>query len=146
MLEPKKDSFAMILMLVELVSLEMSFFFLNQPFFSTQQPSEFPSLSALPHFPKSPTSVQRFKPSYVYRRHTPPTSDPPTSLTEVPPHLPMASDFVLLISNDPTPLRRSSRPQKPPKRYGLSTPVTMSTTLSSISIPTCYTQAMEHEC
>ena len=78
-------------------------------------------------------------------RHTP-TSDPPTGLTEVPPHLLAASDFVLPISNDPTPLRRSSRPQKPPERYGFSTPMAMSTTLSSISIPTCYTQAMEHEC
>ena len=111
------------------VSKNVIFFFLNQPFFSTQQPSKFPSLSALPHFPESLTSVQRFKPGYVYRRHTP-TSDPPTGL----------------ISNDQTPLRRSSSPQKPPERYGFSTSVAMSTTLSSISIPTCYTQAMEHEC
>ena len=110
-------------------------FFENQPFFSTQQPSEFPSLSDLPHFPESPTLVQRFKPGYVYRRHTP-TFDPPTGLTEVPPHLPAASDSVLPISNDPTPLRRSSRLQKPLERYGFSTPVAMSTTLSSISIPT----------
>ena len=139
MLEPKKDSFDMIFMLVELVSLGMSFFFLNQPFFSTQQPSEFPSLFALPHFPKSPTSVQTFKPSYVYREHTPPTSYSPTSLTKVPLHLPAASDFVLPISIDPTTHRRSSRPQKPPERYGFSTPVAVSTTLSSTSIPTCYT-------
>ena len=131
---------------IELVSLGMSFFFLNQPFFSTQQPSEFPSLSNLPHFPESPTSVQKFKPGYIYRRHTPPTSDPPTSLIEVPPHLPTTSNSILPISNDPTPLRRSSRPQKPPERCGFSTPVVMSSTLSSISIPTCYTQAMEHEC
>ena len=91
---------------IELVFLGMSFF-LNQPFFSTQ-PSEFPYLSALPHFPESPTSVQRFKPGYGYHR--------------------------------------SSRPHKPPERYGFSTLVAMSTTLSSIFIPTCYTQAMEHEC
>ena len=57
----------------------------------------------------------------------------------------MASDSVLPISNDPTPLRRSSRPQKLPERYGFSSHVAMSTTLSSISIPTCYTQVMEHE-
>ena len=113
MLEPKKDFSAMILMPVELVSLGMSFFLKKQPFFSTQQPSEFPSLFALPHFLESPTSVQRFKPGYVYHRHTPPTSNPPTGLIEVPPHLPAASYSVLPISNDPTPLRRSSRPYKP---------------------------------
>ena len=92
-----------------------------------------------------PTSIQRFKHGYVYRRHTP-TSNPPTGLTKIPSHLPGASDFVLPISNIPTPLHRSSRPQKPHERYGFSTHVAMSTTLSSISIPTCYTQAMEHEC
>ncbi|KAK6944095.1 hypothetical protein RJ641_025197 [Dillenia turbinata] len=62
------------------------------------------------------TPVQRFKPGYVYRRHTPPVFDPPTDLTEVPPHLPVASDPVLPISDNPT-LRRSSRPHKPPERF-----------------------------
>ncbi|KAK6947710.1 hypothetical protein RJ641_001183 [Dillenia turbinata] len=45
-----------------------------------------------------------------------PASDPPTGLTEVPPHLPMASDPVLPIFDDPTPLCRSSRPHKPLER------------------------------
>jgi hypothetical protein len=120
-------------------------FFENQPFFCTQQPSVLPSLSVLPCFPESPTPVQRFNPVYVYHRRTP-TSDPSPGLTEVPSHLPAASDPVLPISYDPPPLRKSSRPHKPPERYGFSTPVAMSTTLSSISIPTCYKQAREHEC
>jgi hypothetical protein len=120
--------------------------FLNQPFFRTHQTSEFPSLSVLPHFPESPTPIQKFTLGYVYCRRTPLASDPSTCLTEVPPHLPAASNPVLTNSYDPPPLRRSSRPHKPPEQYGLSTPVAMSTTLSSISIPTCYKQAIEHEC
>lgn len=120
-------------------------FFENQPFFCTQQPSVLPSLSVLPSFSTSPTPVQRFKPGYVYHRRTP-ASAPSPGLTEVPSHLPAASDPVLPISYDPPPLRRSSRPHKPPERYGFSTPVAMSTTLSSISIPTCYKQASAHEC
>jgi len=91
----------------------------------------------LPHFPESPTSVQRFKPGYVYHRRTP-ASDLSIGLTEVPSHLPAASDPVLPTSYDPPPLRKSSRPHKPPERYGFSTPMAMSTTLSSVSIPTCY--------
>ena len=95
----------------------------------------------LPHFPESPTPVQRFKPGYVYHRRTP-ASDPSTG----PSHLPAASDPVLPTSYDPPPLRKSSRPHKPPERYGFSTLVAMSTTMSSISIPTCYKQAKEHKC
>ncbi|KAK6927394.1 SANT/Myb domain [Dillenia turbinata] len=56
--------------------------------------------------------------SYLMKgcRRTPPAYDPPAGLTEVPPHLPVASDPVLPISDDPTPLRRSSKPHKPPER------------------------------
>ena len=100
------------------VSRNVIFFFLNQPFFSTKETSEFPSLFALPHFPKSTTPVQRLKPGYFYHRRIPPTFDPPTSLTEVTPHLLATSDPILPISNDSPPLRRSSRPHKPPERYG----------------------------
>lgn len=97
-------------------------------------------------FLESPTTVQRFQPGYVYRRHTSSASDHLTCPTEVPSNLPAASDLAQPDSNDPPLLRRSSRTHKPPDWYGFSTPAAMSTTLSSISIPTCYRQAMEHEC
>jgi hypothetical protein len=68
----------------------------------------------LPYFSESPTPIQRFKPGYVYHRRTP-ASDPSTGLTEVPSHLPVASDPVLRTSYDPPPFRKSSRPHKPPE-------------------------------
>jgi len=120
-------------------------FFENQPFFRTQHTSTLPSLSVLPYFPESPTPIQRFKPGYVYHRRTP-ASDPFTGLTKVPSHLLVASDSVLPTSYDPPLLHKSSRPHRPPERYGFSTPVAMSTTLCFVSIPTCYKQAREHEC
>ncbi|KAL8132914.1 hypothetical protein AgCh_008408 [Apium graveolens] len=85
-------------------------------------------------FPESSQPKERFKPSHVYNRRT-----------LAPRNLPEASDLVISSSNDHPPLRRSSRNSKPPDRYGFSNQVAMSTTLSSIAIPTCYKQAMEHE-
>ena len=113
-------------------------FFENQSFFCTQMTSQLPSIAILPHFPESSAPSQRFKPGHVYHRRTSPTMAPAT-LSDAP-------DPVLPSSNDPPPVRRSSRNSKPPDRYGYTNPVAMSTTLSPISIPTCYKQAMEHEC
>jgi len=59
-------------------------------------------------------------------------------------------DFVPLSALDLVtsvlPLRRSTRSSKPPDWYGFFTPISLSTTLSSISIPSSYTQTMEHDC
>ncbi|KAJ6944960.1 hypothetical protein NC651_000098 [Populus alba x Populus x berolinensis] len=107
------------------------------------QTSALPSLSLLPHFPEPSTLVQRFKPGYVYHRRIP-ASDPSIGLIEVPSHLPATFNHVLPTSYDPSPLRK--RPYKALERYGFSNPMAMSTTLSSISIPSCYKQAREHEC
>jgi hypothetical protein len=137
MLEPKKDFFAMIHMHVKLVSRNVIFFF-KSALLSHTTDFRISFSICFTTFHESPTPVQRFTPGYVYHRRTPPASDPSTDLTEVPPYLRVASDPVLPISYDPPPLCRSSRPHKPPERYGFSTPVAMSTTLSSISIPTCY--------
>lgn len=43
-------------------------------------------------------------------------------------------------------LRRSSRVRKPPEKYGFTSPLSLTATLSSVSIPSSYKQAMEHEC
>ena len=45
-----------------------------------------------------------------------------------------------------TTLRRSTHPSRPPNWYGFFSPVSLVATLSTISIPSCYRQAMEHEC
>ena len=37
-------------------------------------------------------------------------------------------------------------PSRPPNWYGFFSPVSLVATLSTISIPSCYKQAMEHEC
>ena len=55
---------------------------------------------------------------------------------------------------DPTPdlapastaLRRSTRLSQPPDWYGFFSPISFVATLSTIFIPYCYKQAMEHEC
>ncbi|XP_068641895.1 uncharacterized mitochondrial protein AtMg00820-like [Aristolochia californica] len=46
----------------------------------------------------------------------------------------------------PITLRRSMRHSYPPARYGFPSPVSLVATLSSISIPSGYKQAMAHEC
>ncbi|KOM36018.1 hypothetical protein LR48_Vigan02g216800 [Vigna angularis] len=53
------------------------------------------------------------------------------------------------LADDPVPAAelaplRSLR--KPPKKYGFTSPLSLTTTLSSVSIPSSYKQAMEHEC
>ena len=45
-----------------------------------------------------------------------------------------------------TTLRLSTRLSRPPDWYGFFSPVSLVATLSTISIPSCYKQAMEHEC
>ena len=56
----------------------------------------------------------------------------------------------ILTWPDPSPasttLRRYTRPSRPPNWYGFFSPVSLVATLSTISIPSCYKQAMEHEC
>ncbi|RVX16305.1 Retrovirus-related Pol polyprotein from transposon RE1 [Vitis vinifera] len=45
-----------------------------------------------------------------------------------------------------TTLRWSTRLSRPPDWYGFFSPVSLVATLSTISIPSCYKQAMEHKC
>ena len=57
-----------------------------------------------------------------------------------------ASDPNLPVSSDPPPVRRRSRNSKPLDTYSFSNRVAMSTTLSPISILTCYKQVTAQKC
>ena len=84
--------------------------------------------------------MERFKPSFVYERRSRHESDS----TSFVPH----SDLDLVPDPAPasTTLRRSTHPPRPLNWYGFFSPVSLGATFSTISIPSCYKQAMEHEC
>jgi len=96
----------------------------------------------MPHFLDSSHTVERFKPGLVYTRRRLPSGSLPDST----PTLDYVPPSTLDPITDVLPLRRSTRSSKPPDWYGFFTPISLSTTLSSISIPSSYTQAMEHDC
>ncbi|RVW45191.1 Acyltransferase-like protein, chloroplastic [Vitis vinifera] len=115
-------------------------FFENQYFFPSHVELSSVSVSLLPSFSESPTIVEKFKPGFVYERRSRHES---SSTSSVPP-----SD--LDPSPDPAPasttLCRSTRLSRPLDWYGFFSPVSLVATSSTISIPSCYKQAMEHEC
>ena len=112
-------------------------FFEDQYYYSTYVKSP-PELSILPCFDDSPPLPTRFKPGIVYTRRLPtlpicenassPTPDPSPSILPTP-----------VLDPLPSP-RRSTRQSCPPTRYGFHA------ALSSISIPTCFSQAVKQEC
>ncbi|KAL6332044.1 hypothetical protein AAG906_020403 [Vitis piasezkii] len=115
-------------------------FFENQYFFPSHVELPSTSVSLLPSFSESPTILEMFKHGFVYERHSQHEFD---STSSVP-----------LFDLDPTPdlaprsttLRRSTRLSRPPDWYGFFSSVSLVVTLSTISIPSCYKQVMEHEC
>ena len=115
-------------------------FFENQYFFPSHVQLSSASVSLLPIFSESPTIVERFKPSFVYERRSQPESGSTSFM----------SPFDLDLAHDPSPtsttLRRSTHPSRPPNWFGFFSPVSLVATLSTIAIPSCYKQAMEHEC
>ena len=115
-------------------------FFENQYFFPSHVQLSSASVYLLPIFSESPIIVERFKPGFVYERRSQHESG---STSFVPP-----SD--LDLAPDPAPssttLCRSTRSSRPPNWYGFLSLVSLVATLSPISIPSCYKQAMEHEC
>ncbi|RVW81941.1 Retrovirus-related Pol polyprotein from transposon TNT 1-94 [Vitis vinifera] len=115
-------------------------FFENQYFFPShvELPSAFVSL--LPSFSESLTIVEGFKPGFGYERCSRHESNSTSSVA--PSNLDSAPD----PAPTSTTLRRSTRLSQPPDWYGFFSPVSLVATLSSISIPSCYKQAMEHEC
>ena len=115
-------------------------FFENQYFFPSHVQLSSAFVSLLPIFFKSPPIVERFKPSFVYERRSRHESG---STSFVPPsNLDLAPD----LAPASTTLRRSTRPSRPPNWYGFFSPISLVATLSTISIPSCYKQAIEHKC
>ena len=104
-------------------------FFDHQDFFPFVSPGA-NDFATLPSFPKVSHATERFKPGYVYTRHplAPPLpdSEPSPECTPIAPC-------------------RSNRISRPPDRYGYS-PTSLTATLSSIPIPTCYSQAVMDVC
>ena len=123
-------------------------FFENQYYYSTHVESS-PALSILPRFDDFPSAQSlptRFKPGNVYTRRLPtlpvceinssPTPDPPVVRNDASPSLALPTPVL-----DPPPgPRRSTRHTCPPDRYGFHA------ALSSIPIPTCFSQAVTQEC
>ena len=99
----------------------------NVVFFDHQDFFPFVSLDAngfatLPSFPKVSHATKWFKPGYVYARR---------------PLAPPFPDSELSPKRTPIAPRRSSCISRTPDRYGYS-PTSLTATLSSIPIPTCY--------
>ncbi|RVW59700.1 Retrovirus-related Pol polyprotein from transposon RE1 [Vitis vinifera] len=115
-------------------------FFENQYFFPSHVELPSTSVSLLPSFSESPTIVERFKPGFVYERRSRhesgSTSFVPSSDLDSTPDLAPAS----------TAFRWSTRLSQPPNWYGFFSLISFVATLSTIFIPYCYKQAMEHEC
>ncbi|KAF3676861.1 Fatty acid amide hydrolase [Capsicum annuum] len=112
-------------------------FFENQYFSPTHVESS-PASLLLPTFEDLLSSSKRFKPEFVYERRRP-TLPPPD--IDLPPET--ATQLESENSSTPAPLeptRRSTRVSRPPNWYCFSS------TFSTISVPTCYSQASEHEC
>ncbi|BFG20903.1 hypothetical protein CerSpe_071770 [Prunus speciosa] len=95
-------------------------------------------------FPNSPADPVPPKPLLVYQRRSTATSHQPSAPQEPP----QASSPTAAPVPAPAPpsLRLSTRVRRPPERFGFSSPSSFTATLSSISLPSSYKQAMEHEC
>lgn len=123
-------------------------FFENQFFFSTQL-----SLQQSPQHHQShffflilmkTNNYEIFKPGFVYTRRRPtlvsqdldpepdPTSEPVQTSSST-------------ANQPPNSLRRSSRATLPPERYGFSHK-SLHSTLADVPIPTCYSEAVNHDC
>ncbi|CAL8083802.1 unnamed protein product [Prunus armeniaca] len=84
------------------------------------------------------------KPLLVYQRRSFATSHQPPAPPQPPPApSPTAAP---VPATAPPPLRQSTRVRRPPDRFGSSPLSSFTATLSSISFPSSYTQAMKHEC
>ena len=84
--------------------------------------------------------MERFNPGFVYERRSRHESGSTSFMSP--------SD--LDLGPDPAPasttLRWSTRPSQPSNWYGFFSHVSLVATLSTISIPSCYKQAIELEC
>lgn len=135
----------------------------NQYFFSTHSDHS-PSFSVVPLFthssadslstsvssnsetPSKPLLVYQRRPKTVQNQNTTSETtdtDPNQATHHVQAAAPPQADS---LAADPATRRHSTRVSHPPDRYGFSNPVSLSTTVSTISMPKSYKQAMQHEC
>ena len=112
----------------------------NQYFFPSHVQLSSASVSFLPIFSESPTIMELFKPGFVYERRSRHESGSTSFVT--PSDLDLAPD----LAPASTTLRRSTHPSRPPNWHGFFSHVSLVATLSIISIPSFYKQAMKHEC
>ncbi|KAH0696313.1 hypothetical protein KY290_013671 [Solanum tuberosum] len=111
-------------------------FFENQYFFPTIVDSSSVS-PLLPTFEDLSSSFKRFKPGFVYERRRPTLPYPDTDLPlETAPQLESENSS---RSGPLEPTQRSTRVSRTPNWYGFSS------TLSNISVLSCYSQASKHE-
>jgi hypothetical protein len=126
-------------------------FFENQYFFPTYVES-LPEISLLPCFDDLSPLPNRFKPELVYARHQPtlprleydPSSE---TILKTSPKIDMTTETGPISSPmppEPSP-RQSIRISRPPERYG-DYDTSFNITLSSVSIPTCFLEAVKYEC
>ena len=107
----------------------------NKYHFATHHDSPRSPIFVLPMFSNSFAE----KPLLVYQRRCKTTHHQSTPSLGPPQNHSWVADP---LPTDPTPLRCSTHVHKPPEKYSLS----LTATLSSVSIPSSYKQAMEHEC
>jgi hypothetical protein len=126
-------------------------FFENQYFFPTLVES-LPEISILPCFDNLPPLPNQFKLGLVYTRRRPtlPFPEPDHASESAPttsPESEMTSETDPISSSmspEPVP-RQSTLVLRPPERYG-DYDTSFNATLSSISISTCFSEAVKHEC
>jgi hypothetical protein len=126
-------------------------FFENQCLFPLPSSSA-TSLASLPSFDDpshlQSAQVDRFKPHVVYKRRLPVLPPSASVLSSAPPLHPSVASEVTVLA----PLCRSSRVYVPLAKYGFNSSVAhnstaaFSATLSSIAIPTGYSQATKEPC
>ena len=131
----------MIHALTDFAFLVMLFFFENQIFFSTHVESS-PKPHVLPSFDEVSTTFERFKPGFVYKRRQRPILQP---FELDPPFEPVQTTSSTNNQISHAIHRRSTRITRPPDRYGFSH-TSLHTTLTTVPIPSCYSEAAKHDC
>ena len=115
-------------------------FFENQSFFSTHVAS-FPEIHVLSNFDELNSTPERFKPGIVYERRCPtlPLLEEDLSSETI------LIDHSTINSTSNSILQCSSRVHHPLDQYVFSH-TSLHTTLTSILIPKCYSEAVKHGC
>jgi len=106
-------------------------------FFPTNQetPSS-TSTSIVPLFPNNFVGKPTPQPLMVYQRRWAIPPNPPSIPPRSRPDQSLTADPVLHPA--PAPLRRNTRVSKPPERYGFSSPLSLTTIITYVLIPSTY--------